>query len=71
MRLYKKLTVKFLESSKILERKGNIVYKLHLFIKNLNIIDTSTYNLLSKEEYEVENIINFKIKYYQSYYLIK
>ena len=43
----------------------------YLYIENLNIADTSIYNLLSRKEYEVKDIMDFKIKYCWPHYLIK
>ena len=45
---------------------------LKKYKKNSNIADASIYKLQNeKEEYEVEKIIDFKIKYNWSHYFIK
>ena len=36
----------------------------YLYIRNLNVADISIYNLLNREKYEVEDIVDFKIKYH-------
>ena len=47
------------------------VLLLEKYSENKDITDSAIYELLSDEEYEVEEIVDFKMKFNQSHYLVK
>lgn len=44
---------------------------LEKYTDDSDITDTSIYKLLQNKKYEIEAIIDFKLKYKHSYYLMK